>query len=70
MRKKKYRYLTAVIAFVLIYFLLLEVLVICERNNPEAHIQTLGDALWYSLVTLSTVGYGDVIPVSTPGHVV
>ena len=70
MRKKKYRYLTAVIAFVLIYFLLLEVLVICERNNPEAHIQTLGDALWYSLVTLATVGYGDVIPVSTPGHVV
>ena len=33
-------------------------------------IQTFGDALWYSLVTLTTVGYGDLIPVTPLGHMV
>ena len=30
----------------------------------------LEDALWWSLVTLSTVGYGDITPTSTGGHLV
>jgi voltage-gated potassium channel Kch len=70
MKRKKYRYLIAAVSFVLIYLLLLELLVICERGYPGAHIRTLGDAFWFSLVTLSTVGYGDVTPLSPMGHVI
>jgi voltage-gated potassium channel len=31
---------------------------------------TLGDALWWSIVTLATVGYGDIVPHSTWGRIV
>lgn len=70
MKKKNVRYFTIIFLSLLIYLLLLELMVLSERNAPGAHIKTLGDAFWYSLVTLSTVGYGDVTPVTTMGHVI
>jgi voltage-gated potassium channel len=39
-----------------------------ETHNP--HINTIFDALYWSLVTISTVGYGDIAPVSHPGRII
>jgi voltage-gated potassium channel len=40
-----------------------------ESKSPEANITTGGDALWYAIVTITTVGYGDFYPVTTAGRV-
>ena len=40
-----------------------------ERDAPDASITTFGDALWWTITTISTVGYGDRYPV-TEGRVV
>ena len=40
-----------------------------ESKSPDANITSGGDALWYSMVTITTVGYGDYYPVTTAGRI-
>jgi voltage-gated potassium channel len=39
-----------------------------ESQSPDANIKSGGDALWYAVVTITTVGYGDFYPVTTAGR--
>lgn len=41
-----------------------------ERAAPGSTITTFGDAVWWTVTTLSTVGYGDTYPVTTYGRLV
>ena len=39
-----------------------------ERHEPGTSIRTFGQALWWALTTITTIGYGDTVPVSTEGR--
>jgi voltage-gated potassium channel len=41
-----------------------------EELSPESNIETAGDALWWSIVTISTVGYGDHVPTTSGGRII
>jgi len=41
-----------------------------EKGVNGANIQNAGDALWWSFVTITTVGYGDYYPVTYEGRII
>ena len=58
---------TAFVSFATLLFGSIAVLQF-ERTT-DANIQTAGDALWWAFATITTVGYGDLYPVTLEGRV-
>lgn len=71
MKKLNYkRLILGVTAFFALYSFLIYLVLIAESDNESANIKNLPDAIWYSMVTLTTVGYGDFYPVSPEGRAI
>lgn len=54
-------------ALILVWYVSLLVLQ-AERADPRASITSFGDAVWWAFCTVTTVGYGDYVPVTIPGR--
>jgi voltage-gated potassium channel Kch len=63
---------SAILAVFLLSIVVLELgaigVLLAERNAPNANIKTGGEALWWGIVSVTTVGYGDFYPVTGAGR--
>ncbi|UTW60879.1 potassium channel protein [bacterium SCSIO 12741] len=64
------RRITVVSTVVVTYVFLLFLLLYFEGYSRESPIRDFFDALWYSIVTLTTVGYGDMYPHTLGGKLI
>ncbi|MFT7032492.1 MAG: voltage-gated potassium channel [Cyclobacteriaceae bacterium] len=52
----------------IVYFILISLLIHFERDSPQSAITDYSHAIWFSIVTLTTVGYGDLYPATIFGQ--
>jgi voltage-gated potassium channel len=70
LNSKKFEFLTLAIFASVVIFVSSVLIYVMEANNPDSPINTLFDAIYWSIVTISTVGYGDVTPITSEGRFV
>jgi len=56
------------ITFLVIFFSSVTILI--AESSSGSMIRTAGDALWWSITTITTVGYGDMYPLTSAGRVI
>jgi len=53
-----------------IYLILINLLMHFEKDSSQSSLTNYSNAIWYSFVTLTTVGYGDLYPTTVYGRVI
>jgi len=67
---KKFEFITLLMFSGIVIFVSSVLIYVMEANNADSNIETLYDAFYWSIVTISTVGYGDITPTSSAGQFV
>lgn len=62
--------LTSVSIIAVLMILFSSVAILQFETDPNSNIKTAEDAIWWSYVTITTVGYGDKFPVTTEGRII
>lgn len=67
---KRFEFITLGMFAAIVIFVSSVLIYVMEANNPLSPIKTLYEAFYWSIVTISTVGYGDVVAISPEGQFV
>ena len=60
------------IFFIILFFIIFSssIMIFSIEHNANPHqFKSMADAVWWSIVTITTVGYGDIYPISTAGRI-
>ena len=55
---------------ILAIFISSSLIYVFEHNVQPEHFASIPDAMWWTVVTLTTVGYGDIVPMTVAGKLV
>ncbi|EQB40712.1 potassium transporter TrkA [Sulfurimonas hongkongensis] len=67
---KKFEFITLFVFATIVISVSSVLIYVMEANNPDSPIDTLFEAVYWSIVTISTVGFGDITPVTEAGRIV
>ena len=57
------------IGILIIFFIFQLIIYLLESQNSGTSIKSYTDALWYGIVTIAAVGYGDMVPITVGGKI-
>ena len=53
-----------------VFFVLLMFAILLVERGDNSKISSFFDAFWYTIVTITTIGYGDITPATTAGRII
>lgn len=70
MHQKREELLTVVLVLFVLLLMASSLMFFAERNAQPDKFASIPSAMWWSVITLTTVGYGDVFPVTVVGRMI
>lgn len=66
--ERRFEFYTLALFMVFVVLAAASAIYVFEGPIPDSSIDTLADAIYWAMVTLSTVGYGDIVPLTPEGR--
>lgn len=70
LKEERSSFAAALYLFLIAFFIASTLMHLAERTLQPEHFGSIPEAMWWSIITLTTVGYGDVSPLSILGKII